>query len=351
MARVVNVMLGLGLGGIEQSLVDYTKALEKAGHHVHLMVRSGARVMDAARGTGAPVWDGVRGGPIDLPSRLRIFWHLKKTRPHVLIAHGGRAVQMTRLPCRLLGIPQIGVCHNYRFQHVGKADFLFAITHDIIHTLKAKGMAPHRLFHVPNMVDLPACPPPIPLKPIQTIGAMGRFVPKKGFHLLLDALVLLKERGLTPRLHLAGSGPEEENLKSRTHQLGLQDQVHFLGWIQDKKTFFHGIDVFCVPSTHEPFGIVLLDAMAAGCPLVSSKTEGPAEIITDGQTGLLCAVGDAGSLADALVHLIHNPPLAQEMAQRAYSHVAATYTIQQGANTIDHAIHVILSSGKKSGIL
>ncbi len=140
------------------------------------------------------------------------------------------------------------------------------------------------------------------------VFALGRHVPQKGFDTLLEAMARLGAPGPEPagprprRLLLAGDGPERPALEARARALGLADRVRFLG-VTDRPTtaaLFAGADLFVLPSRHEPFGIVSLEAMAAGTPVVATRVGGVAEIVADGTTGLLVAPEDPIALARAI---------------------------------------------------
>src|SRR6202034_4671627 len=96
---------------------------------------------------------------------------------------------------------------------------------------------------------------------------------------------------------LAGEGEEEGALRDLAREKGLGEELRFAGWVTDKQAFFDSIDLFCLPSHHEPFGIVLLEAMAQGLPVVATASEGPSEILEAGEPGVLVPTNDAGALA------------------------------------------------------
>lgn len=342
--KILNVMLGMGLGGIEQAFIDYTHALKIAGHDVSMLIRRRARIETDARHTGSPVFDTVIGGVFHIPSYIRTFLCIKKMRPDAIICHGGRACQITRMIAFLLKIPHIAVCHNYSFKHVKKSNFLFVITNDIRRQLITQGFAENRLFVIPNMV---ATGVDIPIHTKNgdtlTLGAMGRFVPKKGFHVLIDAMEQLKNGPVPIRLKLGGDGPERRALETRAQRQNRGDFIEFLGWTKDKESFFRDIDIFCLPSLHEPFGIVVLEAMRAGKLVIASTTEGPTEIIQDKITGLFFQNGDAASLMDAVNWAISNPHQVLDIERRAQIHVRRHYSIEQGAKNIDSALMTLLT--------
>ena len=87
------------------------------------------------------------------------------------------------------------------------------------------------------------------------IGALGRFVPEKGFNYLIEAISILRDRKYRVKLLIGGAGPLEIQLKKLAHGLNIGKNIEFIGWINDKESFFKTVDIFCIPSVFETFGI------------------------------------------------------------------------------------------------
>lgn len=155
---------------------------------------------------------------------------------------------------------------------------------------------------------------------------LGRLVPEKGAGVLLEALSFLRDRHPV-RLVIGGVGPYKAELERRVHLLGLQDRVRFAGWVSDQEaqSLYAHSDVAVVPSTYEPFGIVALEAMAAGAPLVASDVGGLSEIVVHGQTGLKAYPGDPQSLATQIHRLLSDRELAGRLAAEAKRQVRQRY--------------------------
>jgi glycosyltransferase involved in cell wall biosynthesis len=118
------------------------------------------------------------------------------------------------------------------------------------------------------------------------------------------------------RLHLwlAGEGGERAALERRAQALGLGGRVRFLGWREDVGSLLAAADVLVSSSRHEPLGNVVLEAWAAGVPVVATASEGPRALICDGETGLIVPVEDADALARALARLIGDRALGAALA-------------------------------------
>ncbi|MBE7210437.1 MAG: glycosyltransferase family 4 protein, partial [Gluconacetobacter diazotrophicus] len=163
--------------------------------------------------------------------------------------------------------------------------------------------------------------------------AVGRFVPQKGFDLLLRAYA---QAGLPEHeLVLAGEGPERESLQALADRLGVQERVCFTGRVDRRRAaaLFKGCAFFVLPSRQEPQGIVNLEAMAAGKAVVATRVGGVPEVVLDHETGLLVPGEDVPALAAALRRLAARPDLRSTLGaagrQRAerftWSHIADQY--------------------------
>jgi glycosyltransferase involved in cell wall biosynthesis len=149
------------------------------------------------------------------------------------------------------------------------------------------------------------------------IVTLGRLVPIKDHRTLLDAFSLLDPaRGY--RLVIFGEGPQKASLVSHARTLGIAGRVLFPGYINDPAACYACADLFVLSSLNEGFGNVLIEAMAAGVPVVSTDAPyGPREILADGQFGTLVPVGDAAALAQAIQDTLAQPPRAEDLRQRA----------------------------------
>lgn len=145
--------------------------------------------------------------------------------------------------------------------------------------------------------------------------AVGRIIPRKGHDRLLRALT---HPGLE-QVHVAlvGSGPEREPLEEMARTLGISDRVHFPGRVDEavKWQILDSADAFVSATLHEGFGLMFLEAMAVGRPIVCPDHGGHTDFLTDGVTGFVTPAGDVERLADAIARLAADPALAREMGE------------------------------------
>ena len=148
------------------------------------------------------------------------------------------------------------------------------------------------------------------------LGTVALFRPRKGVEVLLDAMARMRAQGAPVRLHAVGpfeTPAYESSVMELTRSLGLEDAVTWAGFRSDVSAEFRRMHVFVLPSLFgEGMPMVVLEAMAAGLPVVSTRVEGIPQVVRDGQDGVLAAPGDPQALADALLRFTRgeNDPAA-----------------------------------------
>jgi glycosyltransferase involved in cell wall biosynthesis len=153
------------------------------------------------------------------------------------------------------------------------------------------------------------------------IGLVANLRPQKNHELLLHAFARLLSKEPVARLVLAGDGNLRGALEALAHQLGVQEQVHFLGARSDVPELFATFDVYCLPSHYEGMPLTVLEAMAAGKPVVATNVVGIGEVVTHDKTGLLVPPDDPDALAQALMRVRQDRNLCRDLAEagRAYA--------------------------------
>ncbi len=204
---------------------------------------------------------------------------------------------------------------------------------------------------IPNGVDVAALASAPPLdgypRPGKTVLFLGRYdEPRKGMAVLLDALPKVVERFGDVQLLVVGRG-DEDQLRSQAGE--LVENIRFLGLVDDaaKASAMRSADVYCAPNTGgESFGIVLVEAMAAGIPVVASDLDAFRRVLCDGDLGRLVPVGDADALADALIAVLQDDALRERYVTAA-SEVVGCYDWSVVAGQIMRVYETVAASGAK----
>ncbi len=179
------------------------------------------------------------------------------------------------------------------------------------------------------------------------ILSVGRFVHKKGFDLLVQAFARFARRNPGVDLLLAGGGEELETCRRLAVHLGLAERVRFLGSVDHRQVvdLIRGCRFFILPSRQEPFGIVVLEAMAAGKPVVAARVGGVPEIIEHGENGLLVNPESVGALLAGMEMLWHHPRLSGELARRGQATARDRFTWGRVAERYLRSYQSIPSAG------
>lgn len=159
--------------------------------------------------------------------------------------------------------------------------------------------------------------------------AVGRLVPRKGFDHLIRAL---SDLPADVELSLVGDGPGEEELRRTAAGLGVEDRVHFLGYLSRERIYglLLGSDCFVLSSLHEGLGIVVQEAMWAGLPIVATDNGGQVDLVRQGHNGFLVPVGDPSAIAAAISTLREDPERAAAMSRANRQDIRA-YHIEDNA--------------------
>ncbi|MBT7950386.1 MAG: glycosyltransferase [Gammaproteobacteria bacterium] len=303
--KITQVMLAKNFGGAERLFVDLCLSLVgfeqevqaiclKNSKSAEILSRHPQVQLDTISVLGT--WDPFAPAKI---SRLAL-----EHKSEVVQAHLARGALLTGKALKKIALPLVVTTHNYidtkYYQYV---TMLVPPTRDQYKYYLGKGVKADRLKLINHFTSLQAKEKSNASDPsILRIVTLGRLVTKKGFHVLLDAFAKLQER--TKRkceLYIGGTGPEQEALIAQIETLDLTDKVKMVGWLDDVPGFLQEADLFVLPSLDEPFGIVVLEAMAYALPIVSSDSQGPVEIL-DEDCAWLSKTGDADSLATAMQH-------------------------------------------------
>ncbi len=193
-----------------------------------------------------------------------------------------------------------------------------------------------RVFNGMDLANFPAATVE-PSNAVPRIVSTGRLIEFKGFHHLIAACADLKKRGLSFDCEIIGEGPWRHDLQSQIESSGVSDRVRLLGSLPQEEVFakLRGCDIFtlaCIldkKGASDVFPTVILEAMASGKPVVSTRLAGVPEQIDDARTGLLVPPGDERALADALAKLLQSPDLRRQYGHAARARIETDFAVDR----------------------
>ncbi|HEX5592928.1 MAG TPA: glycosyltransferase [Solirubrobacterales bacterium] len=358
------------LGGAENAMLMLLESLDREEWEPTLLLddRPGAEVLAGrAAALGVPVrlvgpLPLGLGGAREVPALARLLRH---ERPEVFHAHmsspvackwGLAAAVAARVPA-VLGTVQVGGYEppdrSAYWQLRGLArgvDRYLAVSREIAGELvEGLGWPAEKIEVVYNAVDLARVEVEAPPGLREQLGGSetralvltpARLDAQKGHDVLLEAMPQVPDATFL----FAGEGPERERLETLAAQLGIADRVRFLGRREDVPQLLAACDVFALPSLYEGSSLAVLEAMAAGIPIVSSAIGGTEELIEDGRSGLLVKPGDSEALAAALRRALGDPELRKSLTARARERVEAGLTREAMASRVEGVYRELLGA-------
>lgn len=264
---------------------------------------------------------------------------IKEFKPEIVVAHGYREHIYGRIAAIIAKTPLIfQVEHNtdkYTFKLYLMSRLLTRFTDKIIcvstavkeHLIK-EGFDSNKLVVIHNGIDLKKYLPDNDNNYSQRkreIIMVARFAPQKDHYALIQAAKILKEQNQPIAINFVGDGETKERYQTLCKELQLEDYVRFWGQRTDVPNLLAQHQIFALITHYEGFGLVVAEAMAAGCLVIASNVPAIAELIKDRETGFLVQPSDANGLANIIAEIINNPDLAQEIALRGQKYALANF--------------------------
>lgn len=323
--HILHVETGRHLYGGPRQVLMLLDGLAEHGVRSTLACTADSAIAAAATAAGHEVATREIGGDLDVGAVPWLGRLVRDRRPDVLHAHSRRGADffgglaaLGSVPAvltRRVDNPDMPVIGRLRYQSY---DRVVAISQAVATRLAADGVPAHKLRLIRSAIDVAACQPVWPRERfLETFGlqnaqrvvaVVAQLIPRKGHDVLLDAWPLIRHRCEDAHLLVFGTGPLESELRERA---GLGGTVSFAGFRPDLREFLGHVDLLVHPALREGLGVSLLEAQAAGVPVVAFAAGGVTEAIVDGTTGLLVPPGDSVALVDAVTRLLDDPNLRQ----------------------------------------
>ena len=181
----------------------------------------------------------------------------------------------------------------------------------------------------------------LPTHRTPVIGTAGPLEEVKGLAFFLQAARHVLDEFPEVEFLVAGSGPEEHNLRQLVRSLGIGRHVTFVSNLYGFREPLRAMDIFCLPSLQQGLGTIMLEAMAWGRPIVASRVGGISSAIDDGKTGLLVPPADSKALAEKFLFLLRNPDQAREIAMAGKVHVRKNFRIDQTVRLVTEVYRAV----------
>ncbi|HEY7400935.1 MAG TPA: glycosyltransferase [Actinomycetota bacterium] len=380
--RVTRIITRLNVGGPARQAVSLTRRLGDRGYDCALLTgREGPREGRIEPGHATTVVPSLRRDvhPLaDLRAGRELARLVRAHRPDVVHTHLAKAGALGRLAAHRAGTQVVvhtyhgHVLEGYFSRPVSRAFLeverrlaawstaLVAVSDAVRAELLALGIGrPHQWRVIPVGLELDPLLGPLPRAaaaretlglPVvgPVVGIVGRLVPVKDHETFLAAAArIVRER---PSAHVAivGDGELRERLGPRAAAL-LGRHVTFTGWVEDLPALYAALDVVVLTSRNEGTPVALIEAGAAGKPVVATRVGGVAEVVEDGRTGALVGAGDAEGVAGEVLRLLDDPGLARARGEAARAHVRTRFSAARLEEDVDFLYRELLERSIRSG--
>jgi glycosyltransferase involved in cell wall biosynthesis len=174
------------------------------------------------------------------------------------------------------------------------------------------------------------------------VGIVGRIFPIKNHRLFLETAALVSANDPSARFVIVGDGLLRNELERHTLQLGIRDRVFFTGWRRDLPRIYADLDVLVVSSDNEGTPVSAIEAMASGCPVVSTQVGGLPDMITDGESGYLVPPRDPKAMAIFILRLLNDAQTAYKMSRNARAIAQERFNIKRLVTDIEKLYQALL---------
>ena len=346
--RLVFCITELDLGGAERALSQLVMGLNRDEWEPHVIcLGPRGHFVDALKAAQIPVVCLNARGIQSLPRVLvRLTQELRRLKPALLQTFLFHANLLGRIAARLAGVPNVvsGLrVADHRSPWYGRLDRWtnFLVTTNICvsqgvadYSADVVGLARSKLRVIPNAVDMERFANATPTDLTQfgipassrVFIAIGRLERQKGMDLLIDAVAQWTSIPDDVHVLIVGDGMDRDPLRSQVEQHRLTDRIHFAGQRQDVPGLLKAATGLVLPSRWEGMPNVVLEAMAAGLPVIASRVEGVPELVRDRVTGLIVATGEIGELMSAMSWVTDHPQFRVSAGTESQDIVAKTFT-------------------------
>lgn len=341
--RIVHTESSKGWGGQENRTLNELVGMRARGHELAVVCPPEARLAARAREAGFAVFEVPMRGAADLPALWKLRSIFRRFGADIVNTHSGRDTQLAGMAARSMGRRRPKIVRTRHLALPITSKFSYSVLPDHVVTvsrfvgdyLVSAGVPREHITAVPTGVDLApyregepgklraelGLPETAPL-----VGTVAILRKKKGHAELLEAANEVLRDFPDAHFVFAGDGPQQENLKKRIAELGLEGKVHLLGLRRDVINVLKSLDLFVLPTYQEALGTAFIEAGATGRPAIGTNVDGVPEVIRDGETGLLVPAKDAAALAGAIRTLLTDPARRAAMGRAAEAHVADHYS-------------------------
>lgn len=317
--KILNAIHAQGIGGVDQVFRNYAEILVADGHEVALLISDNG--CDKYEISGIKKIYKLKNLN-QISDCLKLCFILLFFRPDVVFCHSNRLMKWMRILRFYSCAKSVAVNHGISFKSSLNCDYIVSINQQIADLVVAAGCNKDRSLILPNVIKVDRAYQEKKLKGVPVIGMYGRIEPRKGFDILIQACAILAKNGHDFILKIGGfevpGSYGWDTIKEFAKIANISEKCQFVGTVLDKEKFFEDVDIFCVPSREEPFGLVILEGFLFSTLVISSDTDGGKFLIKDSEDGLLFENENYIDLAKKIGKILDNPKIYTSFTSKAF---------------------------------
>lgn len=352
--NILQISSASSFGGGERYVADLTNSLIARGHNLFAALRPGSPLIRHLQLPKERILILPLRNALDVPSAHELERFVRRQRIDVVHAHMARDYSLASYAARkskFVATRHVLFQLNRLHRHtLARATRVIAVSSAVAKGLQ-RVVNENQIALIPNGIDVerferarvafdragflrgmglsPGC---------LLVGSVGELRTLKRHDDFIRAAARVVSRFPETHFVLAGVdmiGDVRKQLEKLVVELGLKDCFHFLGWVDEAEELLCAMDVFVSASETESFGLAMAEAMAAGTPVVATRTEGAQEVVEDQKTGWIVPIGDVDRIAEAVITLLSDPERRRTMGAHAHDAARTKFSLNRMVNEIE----------------
>jgi glycosyltransferase involved in cell wall biosynthesis len=352
--RILHINSARSFGGGERHTADLSNELSRRGHELFVAAPSRAPLVDELKRVPPEnIFELPLRNALDVQSAIELARRVREKEIEIIHAHVARDYLLAALASRRSDAPLVLTrhlerplksLHRWTLSNVAR---VIAVSEAVEHALLAqKIFSPEKIRRIPNGIDVERFERRARsfdtqrfrrltgIKGRLVVGVTGELREHKGQDDFIRAAQLVSRQFADVDFVIAGEDQSARkeyraHLERLVAEFELQERVHFTGWVDDVTSLLPALDIFVSSSRVEPFGLVMVEAMAVGLPVVATGTGGALEIVLDGVTGKLVPVSDVTAMAEALCALLRNEEGRRRMGEQGRMRAREFFSLER----------------------
>jgi L-malate glycosyltransferase len=359
--RILQICSAREIGGGEKHLADLSNELARRGQDVFAALSPGSPVRaELSQVPADRILELPMRNALNLSSAMKlkrvvreheidiVHAHVARDYPVAALAAGGSRAKLVLTRHVLFPLNPI---HKLTLRRTSR---VIAVSQAVADSLNSQTIfAPDKITLIYNGIDFrrfESLRKRDSEKKKRRVGTIGHLAPIKGPDDFIRTAARIFEQRADVEFVIAGAdkssrGENRTNLEKLIAELGVNDQIKLPGWIEDIPELLATFDLFVSPARAEPFGLSIVEAMAAGVPVIATASEGAREIIQDRETGRLVPIGDTHALAEAIRDLLDNPAERERLAQNAQRDARTRFSLSRMVDRTEQVYTEVTAGG------